>query len=67
MIIIYRGGGRNSKIVQYIYILQVKHFDFQNKKNEYRCSTILRSKTRFVIARRFFLSVLMRLHVTHLV
>jgi hypothetical protein len=46
----------------------VKRFDFLNKtKNEHRCSTILQSKTGFVIARRFFLSVLIWLHVTHLV
>jgi hypothetical protein len=38
-------------------ILQVKHFDFLNKKNEHRCNTVLQSKTCFVIARRFFLSV----------
>ena len=55
MIIIYRGDA----IKRYYNILQVKRFDFLNKtKNEHRCSTILRSKTGFVIARRFFLSVL---------
>ena len=56
MIIIYRGG---DAIKIYYNILQVKRFDFLNKtKNEHRCSTILQSKTGFVIARRFFLSVL---------
>jgi hypothetical protein len=57
MIIIYRGGGRNSKIVKNIICKASEDFDFLNKtKNEHRCSTILRSKTCFVIARRFFLS-----------
>jgi hypothetical protein len=41
MIIIYRGGGRNSKIVKNI-ICKASDFDFLNKtKNEHRCSTIL--------------------------
>ena len=43
------GGGRNSKIVKNI-ICKASDFDFLNKtKNEHRCSTILRSKTCFVI------------------
>jgi hypothetical protein len=60
MIIFYRGGrGRNSKIVKNILICKASDFDFFNKtKNEYRCNTILQSKTCFVIAGQLFLSVL---------
>ena len=60
IIIIYRGGAQFKDSINIIIIyMQSIYFDFLNKtKNEHRCSTILRSKTCFVIARRFFLSVL---------
>ena len=55
-----QGGGGGAQFKDSIkYYMQSIYFDFLNKtKNEHRCSTILRSKTCFVIARRFFLSVL---------
>ena len=53
------GGGRNLKILKNILTCKSSDFDFFNKtKNEHRCNTILQSKTCFVIAGRFFLSVL---------
>ena len=46
--------------------MQSIYFDFLNKtKNEHRCSTILRSETCFVIARRFFLSGMTKGRVTN--
>ena len=53
-----QGGAQFKDSIK--YYMQSIYFDFSvNKtKNEHRCSTILRSKTYFVIARRFFLFVL---------
>jgi hypothetical protein len=65
MIIIYRKGGGGGGGAQFkdgkkvILICKASDFNFLNKtKNEHRCSTILQNKTCFVIARRFFWSVL---------
>ena len=64
MIIIYRGGTQFKDSIK--YYMQSIYFDFFSKlKRKQRMNivvtplvTILRSKTCFVIARRFFLSVL---------